>query len=378
MFSNAYKPIISGVVRSINLYAQGLQTTGHFVSIFAPDSRNYEDPEPFIFRYPAIPLPTGLDYALPVLVAPQIDWLVPRLKLDIIHTHHPVIVGREALNFSRNLGLPLVFTFHTMYHEYTHYLGLDAGIVKLMVKRMVGDYARKADHIIAPSAWVRDMLPLEYNVDRPVDILPTPIDLSLFPPRAAPPLTNPNRIQLIYVGRIAKEKNIEFLVRAFARAHSQDPRLRLRVIGDGPDLDKLRNLAAQLGQERNIYFAGMVPFEQVPRELLTSDMFVFSSVSETQGLVVLEAMAACLPLVLVHSEALFDVARPGIDAITTPENEDDFAQAIIALVRDPARAVAMGQAARATAEQYSVAALTGRLLAIYQNVIESYHRSRRL
>ncbi len=376
MFSNAYKPIINGVVRSISLYRQGLEETGHFVSVFAPDTRNYDDSEPFVFRYSALPLPTGTDYMFPVVVAPQIDWLVPRLRLDIVHSHHPFIVGKEALNFSRSLRVPLVFTFHTMYHEYTHYIGFETSMVKQIVKRVVGDYARKANRIIAPSAVVRDMVLPEYGIDLPVDVLPTPVDLTLFPPRTRPPLSNPETITLVYVGRVAKEKNLEFLLRAFDLAHQEDGRLVLRIVGGGPEFDKITAAVRRLGLSDFVDFTGLVPFEASAAEMLHADMFVFASTTETQGLVVLEAMAAGLPLILVDSPALLDCTRPGIDCLTVPEDEVAFAQAILALVRDPAHAQALGRAARANASNFSVTALTQRLLDIYEDTIAAYSRDR--
>jgi glycosyltransferase involved in cell wall biosynthesis len=375
MFSNSYKPIISGVVRSIDLYRQGLTNAGNFVALFTSDTKDYEDAEPFIFRYPSIFLPKTMDWTLPVVVAPHITWMIPRLKLDILHAHHPFVVGSEALNISRGEGIPLVFTFHTLYHEYTHYFGLDADFVKQLVRRYVRDYVKGVDCIIAPSTYILDLLP-SYQIDRPVEILPTPVDLSLFPAREQLPFSDPDRIQLLYVGRVGKEKNLDFLLRAFARAAKQDPRLHLRIVGDGPELKKLHTYAGKLQVATHVDFAGAVPFEQVAVEMSRADLFVFTSTTETQGLVLLEAMAASLPQVVVNSPALHDFVRPGIDALSTAVNEVAFADAILALARDPARARSMGLAARQNAEQYSVPALTNRLLDIYQNTIDDYHRKR--
>lgn len=376
MFSNSYKPIINGVVRSMDLYRQGLLNAGHFVALFTSDAKGYDDDEPFIFRYPAISIPTSLKFAFPVVVAPQITWLVPRLKLDIIHSHHPAVVGKEAMNFSRSEGIPLVFTFHTLYHEYTHYFGFEADFLKQLVRRYVGDYVRQADHIIAPSARVLELFP-SYKIDQPVDILPTPVDMSLFPAPRQPIFSDPDRIQLIYVGRIAREKNLKFLLRAFARAVVRDRRLHLRLIGDGTDFDKIVAYAHQLRLGNRVEFVGAVPFSQIPGELGRADLFVFASTTETQGLVILEAMAAGLPLVLVDSPALLDCARPDIDCLATPAKEDVFAEAICALTDHPERARAMGQAARINAKRYDIPALTKRLLDIYQNTIDKYHRIHR-
>ncbi len=370
MFANAYLPVINGVVRSIMLYRQGLLDACHFVGVFVPDARNYEDEQPFIFRYPAIPLPTQLNYSFPVVTAPHITWLVPRLKLDVIHAHHPVIVGMEARRFSEELDIPLVFTFHTMYHEYTHYfLGMDNEIVKQIVRRMVRDYANRADFIIAPSPAVVDLLP-SYGINKPVAILPTPVDLSRFKLREQPLLSNPDRVRLIYVGRVAKEKNLDFLLRVFKRVVQQDDRFELMVVGGGPSLDELKKLASKLAIEHRVTFTDMVPFTQVVDELKKADLFVFSSTTETQGLVVLEAMAAGLPLVLVESKALLYFVNPGQDCVVVREDEAEMAAAILSLVNDPDRLRAMGRAARQNAEKYSIPALTSKLLDVYQRAID--------
>lgn len=375
MFANTYLPVVNGVVRSIMLYRQGLLSDCHFVGVFAPDARDYEDEEPFIFRYPAIPLPSQMKLSFPVVAAPHITWMVPRLKLDVVHAHHPVIVGAEAARFSEELDIPMVFTFHTMYHEYTHYfLGMDNELVKQIVRRSVRDFANRADHIIAPSPAVVDLMP-SYGIQKPVDILPTPVDIDKFKPRTRPLLDNPQRIRLIYVGRVAKEKNLDFLLRVFARAAARDERLEMLLVGGGPSLDDLRKLAKKLRIDQKVTFTDMVPFERVVDELSLADLFIFSSTSETQGLVVLEAMAAGLPLVMVESQALLYFVNPGRDCIVVPQEEEDMAVAILSLINDPERLRAMGRAARVNAEKYSIPTLTSRLLDVYQAAADAHYRA---
>ena len=374
MFANSYLPVVNGVVRSIMLYRQGLMNDCHFVGVFAPDARDYEDEQPFIFRYPAIPLPTQLKLSFPVVAAPHITWMMPRLKLDIVHAHHPVIVGTEAARFSEELDIPLVFTFHTMYHEYTHYfLGMDNELVKQIVRKAVRDFANRADHIIAPSPAVVDLMP-SYGIQKPVDILPTPVDIDQFKPRTRPLLDDPERVRLIYVGRVAKEKNLDFLLRVFARVAAQDQRVEMLLVGGGPSLEDLKKLAKQLGIEEKITFTDMVPFDRVVDELSQADLFIFSSTSETQGLVVLEAMAAGLPLVMVESEALEYFVNPGVDCVVVPEKEEDMASAILSLINDPDRLRAMGHEARKNAEKYSIPVLTSRLLDVYHKAADAHYR----
>ena len=374
MFANAYLPVVSGVVRSMLLYRKGLLDDCHFVSIFAPDAKDYEDEQPFVFRYPAVPLPTKLRYSFPVVAAPHITWLMPRLKLDVIHAHHPMIVGAEAARFSEELDIPLVYTFHTMYHEYTHYfMGMDNEIARQIVRKTVRDFANRADYIIAPSPVVVDLLP-DYGIYKPAEILPTPVDIDQFRPRTQPLLANPDRVRLIYVGRMAKEKNLGFLLNAFSAAAARDERLELLMVGGGPILDDLKKLAHTLKIDHKVTFTDMVPFEQVVDELNQADLFIFSSLSETQGLVVLEAMAAGLPLVMVKSRALLYFVNPGKDCVVVPEDEKEMADAILSLINDPDKLRAMGKAARRNAENYSISRLTSRLLDVYHAAADAHYR----
>ncbi|RME83783.1 MAG: glycosyltransferase [Caldilineae bacterium] len=376
MFCNAYRPVINGVVRSIALFRQGLQQAGHFVSIFAPDSKGYRDEEPFVFRYPALPLPTGVEYTFPVVVAPQITWLVPKLKLDIIHTHHPFIVGSEALNFSRTEGIPIVFTFHTIYHEYTQYFGFDVELFKTITRRIVADYAQKVHCIIAPSLRIRDELYHTYKVDRPVHVLRYPVDLSPFSGPRRPPLSDPERVQLLYLGRLVPEKNLHFLLRAFALAAAEEPRLHLRIVGEGSEREALQAEIGRMDLSARVELAGPVPFCDAPGELLRADVFLYPAQTESMSMAVLEAMAAGLPVVAVDCAALREYLDHRVEGVLVPEEEEAFAAALLELARMPELARRLGEAGRTRARSYSLSSLTPRLIAIYQETIEQYYRTR--
>ena len=129
-FTNTYRPVISGVVRSVSTFRQALVELGHNVFIFTQQASDYEDTEPFIFRYPALDLPVFHDFPSTIPLSPFVDRLLPHLKLDLIHTHHPVLLGQTAASKAEELDLPLIFTFHTRYREYSHYVPLSQKFVQ--------------------------------------------------------------------------------------------------------------------------------------------------------------------------------------------------------------------------------------------------------
>ena len=141
-FTNTYHPVISGVVRSVATFRQSLIDLGHLVFIFAQDDEQYEDTEPFIFRYPVLDLPMMHDFPLTIPFSPFVEKLLPSLKLDVIHTHHPFLLGHSAARRAADLNLPLVFTFHTRYQEYSHYIPMEQRAVKWQIGQVISDYMR--------------------------------------------------------------------------------------------------------------------------------------------------------------------------------------------------------------------------------------------
>jgi len=304
-FTNFYHPIVNGVVRSVASFREILMKQGHNVFIFAQSDGTYKDTEPFIFRYPSVPLSGDISAAIPV--SPFVDQLLPILKLDVIHTHHPILLGQTAARKAAELGLPLVFTFHTQYWEYTHYVPFPQEAIQEFLKNAVHkwlrDFMQKCQHIIIPSESMREILVRDYGLAERYTVIPTGTNLEPFLRADGRALRQEKGWQdetvLISVGRLAPEKNWDILLQAFAKACVQHPDLRLVLIGDGSGRDSLQQLAAQLGIAERVTFTGALPFEEIPRYMKAADVFSFASVTETQGLVTIEAMAAGLPVVAV-------------------------------------------------------------------------------
>jgi glycosyltransferase involved in cell wall biosynthesis len=377
MLSNFYKPIVSGVVTSISLFRQGLLGCGHDVHLFTTEAGEYQDLSPYIYRIPAL---LDLTKVYDMSVAVPISWAtrqtIKGIKPHLIHSHHPVWVGALALKYAQEFKLPLVFTFHTRYDEYlSQNVPLLSEWAWQMAHDVVQNYLEHCAHIIAPSQSIKDVLGNDYEIDVPVTVLPTPIDLAQYVD--LDPLSVRTRYQLeekkvlLYLGRISQEKNLDMLLRTFARLVVQEPHVVLMIVGRGPYGDALQDLAQSLDIEDQVLFTGVVPHEQVPHYMAAADLFVFPSKSETQGLVVIEALAAGTPVVALHATGTDDVLGNGQGGVLVEPDEAAFASAILALLRDPAGLSEMGEAARDVAKRYSIATATERLLAVYEQAIAS-------
>jgi 1,2-diacylglycerol 3-alpha-glucosyltransferase len=380
VFSNAYKPTVSGVVTSISLFRQGLIEAGHEVHIVAPERDGFEDAEPYVFRLPAFDLPGQLDVSLAVPVRAPIAITVRGIKPGLIHSQHPVLMGDLAAAFAHDLGLPLVFTFHSRYYEYVQqYVPLGREFAGMVIEEVVARYLQKCAHIVAPTPSIRDLILREYVPDAPVTVVPTPVELGAYedlePGRVRTALGLDDAELLLYVGRMAKEKGLDFLLRAFARVAIERPRARLLLVGEGPEEKNLHDAVQELGLGAKVVFAGAVPHSEVAHYAAAADVFVFSSVTETQGLVLIEAMAAGTPVVAVEALGSTDVLADG-GGLLVPPRESAFAEAVLELLCDRPRRQATGeQAARAVQRRYTLAAATERLLAVYEAAIAAGPRT---
>lgn len=387
-FTNFYHPIVNGVVHSVSLYRNALSRLGHNVFVFAQHASEYEDEEPFIFRYPAVPIPRqGDNMSAAIPIAPHWDRLLPSLKLDVIHTHHPFLLGQVAANKAEELGVPLVFTFHTRYRDYTHYFPLPADFVQEFIKTAVdswmGDFMEKCHHVIVPSQSMKEILERGYGLEDRVTVIPTGIELA--PYRSADREEarkkyhwGSNDRVLISVGRLAPEKNIEMLLVAAARAMDRHKNLRLVLVGDGPSRQDLGAQARRLGISERVRFIGRVPFEEIPVLLKAADIFGFASITETQGLVTMEALAAGLPVAAVNATGTRDVVTDGLDGILTENDPVALAEAICRIIDQPEAMVAFREAAERKAAQFDLNYLAQKMVGVYSQAMEDRKAGRKV
>lgn len=377
-FTNFYLPVVNGVVRSVESFREALTGQGHNVFVFAQSDGDYEDEAPLIFRYPSLPLPTKVEVPVAIPVSPFVDQLLPSMKLDVIHTHHPVLLGQTAIRKAEEFSLPLVFTFHTQYREYTHYFPLPQETIQDFLKNAVQnwlkDYMRKCQHIVVPSESMKEILTRDYGLQDRYTVIPTGIDLEPYLSADGSDLRTrknwQNDIVLVSIGRLAPEKNWETLLRAAATVYRDRSDLRLVLIGDGPDKAVLQDLAAELGTAERVTFTGELPFSQVPSYLKAADLFGFTSVTETQGLVTMEAMAAGLPVVAVDGSGTRDIVDNGEQGFLVPNDAEALASSIIKLLESPERMAHFSANALEKAKTFDVNYLAKKLIGVYEQAIQ--------
>jgi glycosyltransferase involved in cell wall biosynthesis len=360
--------MLGGVPTAVETIRRGLEALGHEAVIVAPRMAGSDDRGATVIRVAAVPAPTYPDFALPVPLAPWVTRRLLALGLDVFHAHHPFLVGASARRLARASGRPFVFTYHTLYDRYAHHVPLPRAMVASQAIRRSARFADSADLVLAPSDFVARRLRAQ-GVRRPIEVLPTGIDLERFRPgsraaaRQALGLGPADRI-LLCVGRLDREKNLEFLLRAFTRVDT--PGARLVLVGRGMHAEALRSAAAAAGVGDRVEFRGGLPPDGLPTYYRAADVFVFASTSETQGLAVLEAMACGLPVVAVRASGIEEVVAEGVSGLLAPEDPAVFAAAATQVLADTDLAAKLAVGGREAAARLGSLAMVERLVAAYR------------
>lgn len=374
IFTDSYKPYTSGVVTSIVTFKEELEKLGHSLYIFAPSYPNYSDVEDGVYRFLSVPSPTNSEFSLAIPVLPGMNMLLRRMHLDIIHVHSPFTMGRVGLHYARRYHIPIMFTYHTLYDQYVHYVPVAQDLAREMAIKFSNHFCNQCDHIVVPTTEVEEILK-GYEIKTPVSVIPTGVPLHKFKAPEANwlrewyPIPAENQI-LLFVGRLSREKNLEFLLEAFNVIKSKMPNTTLVLTASGPLEQDLKNLAASLGLslEEDVIFTGAVPFDTLVQIYYASDLFVFSSMTETQGLVLVEAMAAGLPVVAIRAYGVCDMVNHGVNGILTGEDREEFAEAVVQVLKDPKIYGYLKQNALSQARSLSSENMALRLEEIYRNL----------
>ncbi len=376
MFTNNYKPYIGGVPVSIEHLAEALRAQGHEVYVFAPSYKNQVEEEGVI-RYPSFPV-SIVGAPVPNVLTKLFEEKVVELGIDVIHVHHPALVGNVALSLQKKYGIPVVFTYHTRYEQYLHYVKPLEVIENYTgaLERYLTWFSNRCDMIVAPTPGMKTYLET-LPIDTPICVLPTGVPVqSFFPDEAQAAAIRKQYIGnadylLCTVARLAKEKNLEFQLRGLAilkeRLEKRGKSFRHLMIGDGPEHEYLKNYAKELGLEENIIFAGNIKNSEMAAYQRACDAFLFSSTSETQGIVLLEAMAVGSPVIAVEASGVCDVVRNGENGYMTRENENEWAEQILYVTETPGHIMQLRAGAKATAENYSEDRIAGKAGAYYFN-----------
>ncbi|HEY5517290.1 MAG TPA: glycosyltransferase family 4 protein [Coriobacteriia bacterium] len=371
-FTDTYTPQINGVVSSIRLFADALERLGHEVYIFAPTPRQPGD-GPRVVRIPSVPFAFQPEMRLASLYSQHAYSLARRAKLDIIHSHDPFAIGLFGLAVAKRFRLPYVHTYHTLYPEYVHYVW-ETRFTRAMAQRLSREFCDQCDLVLAPSTKIEKAL-AGWGVTSPVITLPTGVDVKRFG-RADPGAVAALRTRfdipegdrlLIFVGRLGLEKNVDLLIDALS--HMKTPGARLLLVGNGPHLHDLERHIARLGLADRVTFTGYLQREDVAAAYAAAEVFFFASLSETQGLVVAEAMSSGLPVIAVNDLAIADAVTDGVNGLLTPERAEDLAAAADRVLGDADLRASMGAESLRRADDLCIDRMAERLAGLYGDVL---------
>lgn len=369
---DTYKPVTNGVTNFVSLHKRALAAAGHEPWVITFGHTHYRDIEPNVLRSRGLPLGTTGYYASAGF-SQAVRQLLP--TLDILHVHHPFVSGTLAARLSQRHGIPMVFTNHTRYDLYTteHLRQLPPGPVDAVLSSFFEWYTRYCQVVIAPSAGIRSVLE-KWHVQCPVEVIPNGIELAPFdnPPwqsTRADEGIPPDAVVAIFVGRMAPEKNVEFLLRAFAAAQQDVPEAFLLIVGGGPDLRRYQAATESLGIAGHVRFTGAMPYTRVPGYLALADFFVTASITEVHPLTVLEAMAAGRPVLGIDSPGVSDTVVENVNGFVVGNNLPALAGNMVRLLRDATLRARLAEGAVRTAQQYDIQRTLQRHLTLYEQVL---------
>ena len=390
--SESYLPYLSGVTVSVDALARGLGAHGHEVLVVAPRPARGARVEPVGSPGPPPRHAWLPSYQLPVVAPPayRVPWpnpWAPSLRAardfrpDLVHAHSPFVTGLLARRLARSTGAPLVFTHHTRFADYAHYLGPLAWPGRHVADAYLRAFWRACAAVIAPSEDLAREIQARIGGDRDawVRVIPTGVDvagiraLDSVDPRAGAGWP-PDALVAVSLGRLAPEKSPGLLFDAVAQAAARVPELRLLVVGGGPSEDELRARAAAPDLAGRVLMTGSLARPDALARIAGGDLFLFASRTETQGLVLAEALAAGLPAVAIEGPGVSDSVRDGVDGVViaaTPAGSltGRMAEAVVALCTDDRSRRAMAERARADADRFAVERRVSEVEALYRELI---------
>jgi 1,2-diacylglycerol 3-alpha-glucosyltransferase len=377
MISDVYFPRVNGVSTSIQTFRRELATLGHQVDLIAPEYPGGPAAEEGVMRVASRYVP--FDPEDRMMRSANLRTLMPRLraeKYDLVHIQTPFVAHYRGIRIADELGVARVETYHTFFEEYLfHYVPLlPKEFLRGLSRRFSRTQCNRMDALIVPSGAMRDKL-AGYGVCVPMHVIPTGIPVSRFAGGDRGAFRRKHGIPedrpvLLFVGRVAHEKNIDFLLRALRLAVDQNPDLLLVIAGEGPALDSLKKLAGKLGLQKHVLFVGYLDRQGALQDCYrAADAFVFASRTETQGLVLLEAMALGVPVISTAVMGTRDIVGPRRGALVPQDNEADFAAHVVTLMNNPGLQSRLSGEGRVYVREWHADVLARRLAAAWQEVV---------
>jgi glycosyltransferase involved in cell wall biosynthesis/pimeloyl-ACP methyl ester carboxylesterase len=374
MMTNTYFPIVGGLEQSVYSFSEEFKALGHEVLIVTPTFEKAPIEEQGVIRLPAFQKFNGTIFSVNFPVSGLLTRLMKEFSPDIVHSHCPFFMGDFAVRISRQHAIPLVFTYHCMFEQYVQDWPIQNEGVKRFIVKLAAGYANLVDHVIVPSESVREIL-FKRGVKTPMEIVPTGVDLKRFSKGDRKGFREQNQIPpdalvIGHAGRLAPEKNLDFLVNCMVEALKKDARAHALIIGKGPAEQMIKDTFKQAGLEKRLHMTGVLHYQHLVDAYFAMDVFAFASLSETQGIVLIEAMAAGLPVVALDAPGAREVVENYHNGRLLPEmDQQSFVDALIwAISRTPDELQTIKQVIRMTAQKYPISTSAQRMLKIYEDV----------
>ena len=379
--SDVFFPRVNGVSTSIQTFKEDLIKLGHTVHLICPLYRDEKKittitriKSKSIFFDPEDHLMSGKHLK-------KITPWIKKQKFDIIHSHTPFVAHFYAKKLSKILKIPFVETYHTSFEDYLHlYMPfLPESFARFLSRNIAKFICNHCDGLISQSEQMKDIL-VNYKIKKPIEIIPTGLHQRSFTQKDRYIFRNLNKIDendnlLLFVGRVAHEKNIDFLLYAFEEILKYKENAKFLITGEGPALDHIKNLIKQLGLQKNVILTGYLDPEcELLNCYATANLFIFASKTETQGLVLIEAMAQGLPIVALAENGTKSILVNNPGAIISKDNYEQFAQDCIRLLNDKKLLTTMSQKGKYEAQRkWTSIAQTEKLTSFYTTTINNFH-----
>lgn len=376
MATNTFTPHVGGVARSVAGFTARYRELGHRVLVAAPKFPGAPAAEPDVIRVRALQNFNGSDFSVPFPVTRLLRRALDRCAVDIVHSHHPFLLGDTALRVAAARDVPIVFTHHTMYERYTHYVPGDSPRLQRFAIDLATGYANLCNAVIAPSESIAEVLSAR-GVTPPITVIPTGVETHFFASGSGATVRNahgiPSNARVVgHVGRLAPEKNMGFLARALAAIAGKDAGVHVLIVGDGPCQSEFEAEFKRTDLSDRLHLTGALDRERLPDAYAAMDVFAFASHTETQGMVLTEAMAAGVPALALDAPGAREVIQDRYNGcLLAAENIDDFVAAFFWLMESARDIRKMAQAIAETAQRFSMERTGDQALGLYQDLIDS-------
>lgn len=376
LFFDTYYPQKNGVATSAVYLTKALRNKGNQVFVVVPKIKGHIDQDKDVFRIPSVRVwPTIPDSVrMPTLIPNKVWWKIFKQDYDIIHSDGNGFFSFIGMFLAKRKKIPFVFTFHTVFSQYTHYVFNGKLISPKLINFGLKKFGNLCDGIIVPSEKMQDEL-IAIGIKKPITVIPSFIDLDKFHISRKGFLHQKYKIPkhhkiLLSVGRLEKEKNFEFIIRTFQQIAKSYLNVHLVITGEGSSRKNLQNLAKEFKLDKRIHLTGDIDMDLMPLVYNDADIFVFSSITETQGLCVLEAAASGLPLVLVNDLAYKGMIINNENGFSLPLEQPQFVDKIILLLKDSKIRQQFSKKSKQLAESnFAEGPLVDKLIELYESYI---------